>query len=198
MLAAERLWLTAGRDRLVREGHKDAATLYAAVGDEIPDSAAAMFGLADGRLGAAPLAAKERKAPDNKERKGGDDKSGPGGGQGGTQPPAPVREPGEGEAGEGGAGTQNAGPAGPPDDLTRIKGIGPMTARKLQVAGITTFAQLAAAGDAEPPLDAIRQPADWLDWVRQAKELALAAPAPATDAAPAPGLTINKLPKKEG
>lgn len=54
--AKERLYLTAGRDRLVREGHKEAAFLYAAKGDEIPDSAAARFGLKDGRLGKASAA----------------------------------------------------------------------------------------------------------------------------------------------
>lgn len=53
MHAKERLYLTAGRDRLVREGDKAAAFLYAAKGDEIPDSAAARFGLKDGRLGKA-------------------------------------------------------------------------------------------------------------------------------------------------
>lgn len=50
MQAKERLWLTADRARLVPEGHADAATLYAAIGDRIPDSAAARFGLADGGL----------------------------------------------------------------------------------------------------------------------------------------------------
>lgn len=56
MHAKERLYLTAGRDRLVREGDKAAAFLYAAKGDEIPDSAAARFGLKDGRLGKASSA----------------------------------------------------------------------------------------------------------------------------------------------
>lgn len=50
MLARERLYLTADRDRLVRTGDPKAAFLYASPGDEIPDSAAARFGLADGRL----------------------------------------------------------------------------------------------------------------------------------------------------
>lgn len=50
MLARERLYLTADRDRLVRTGDPKAAFLYASPGDEIPDTAAARFGLADGRL----------------------------------------------------------------------------------------------------------------------------------------------------
>lgn len=48
MIAAERMYLTAGRDRIVPEGHPDAAFLYAAPGDEVPDSAAELIGgLAD-------------------------------------------------------------------------------------------------------------------------------------------------------
>lgn len=61
MQATERLWLTAARDRLVPEGHPDAATLYAAVGDEIPASAAERFGLSGGRL--LGRADAPRKAP---------------------------------------------------------------------------------------------------------------------------------------
>lgn len=48
--ARERLYLTAAKDRLVREGDPKAAFLYAAQGDEIPQSAADKFGLVDGRL----------------------------------------------------------------------------------------------------------------------------------------------------
>lgn len=48
--ARERLYLTADRANLVREGDPKAAFLYAAKGDEIPASAADRFGLVDGRL----------------------------------------------------------------------------------------------------------------------------------------------------
>lgn len=48
--ARMRLWFTADRDALVPEGHQDAAFLYAAIGDEIPDDAADRFGLAEGLL----------------------------------------------------------------------------------------------------------------------------------------------------
>lgn len=58
MKALQRLFLTACRTALVAEGDPLGATLYAAPGDEIPDSAAEKFGLVDGRL------------PDEKERKG--------------------------------------------------------------------------------------------------------------------------------
>lgn len=50
MIARMRLCLTAERDALVPDGHQDAAFLYAAIGDEIPDDAAERFGLVDGLL----------------------------------------------------------------------------------------------------------------------------------------------------
>lgn len=46
--AEERLWLTADRDRLVPEGHEDAAFLYCAVGQQIPADDAARYGLVKG------------------------------------------------------------------------------------------------------------------------------------------------------
>jgi enoyl-CoA hydratase/carnithine racemase len=64
MQARERLYLTADRDRIVREGDPKAAFLYAALGDEIPASAAERFGLHDGRLPQARVAkAKEPADP---------------------------------------------------------------------------------------------------------------------------------------
>lgn len=61
------------------------------------------------------------------------------------------------------------------DDLTRISGIGPSYQKKLQDAGIRSFAQLAAASDAE--LERILQPQsfqklDYAGWREQAQELA--------------------------
>lgn len=50
MKARERLYLTSGRDQLVRQGDPLAAFLYAGEGDEIPETAAERFGLVDGRL----------------------------------------------------------------------------------------------------------------------------------------------------
>lgn len=56
--ARERLYLTSDRSRLVRQGDPRASFLYAAEGDEIPDSAAQKFGIVNGRLmGAAKPAA---------------------------------------------------------------------------------------------------------------------------------------------
>ena len=64
----------------------------------------------------------------------------------------------------------------PPDDLTRIKGIGPVNARKLNEHGVATFAQIAAwkkadiaAAEAYLEFDGriARE-----DWVGQAKRLA--------------------------
>lgn len=54
MIARMRLCLTAERDALVPDGHQDAAFLYAAIGDEIPDDAAERFGLVDGLLPGEP------------------------------------------------------------------------------------------------------------------------------------------------
>ena len=50
MIAKERLYLTADKSKVVAEGDKRAAFLYAAVGDEIPENAAKQFGLVDGGL----------------------------------------------------------------------------------------------------------------------------------------------------
>src|SRR3546814_17952936 len=51
MIAQERLYLTRDRKTLVGDGDKRAAELYATPGTEIPESAAKLFGLTDGRLG---------------------------------------------------------------------------------------------------------------------------------------------------
>lgn len=53
MRATTRLYLTADRAALVREHDPRAATLYAAIGDEIPDSAVQRFGLVDGTVDVA-------------------------------------------------------------------------------------------------------------------------------------------------
>lgn len=50
MKATERLYLTGDAKALVREGDPRGASLYAAPGDEIPESAVAMFGLVDGTV----------------------------------------------------------------------------------------------------------------------------------------------------
>jgi len=73
MKAMERLWFTADKERLVGEGDPEAATLYAAVGDEIPESAAERFGIVDGRLDAkaAKKAANKSVDPDQDKAAGG-------------------------------------------------------------------------------------------------------------------------------
>jgi hypothetical protein len=93
MIAKARLFLNADKTKLVRENTEEAAFLYASPGDEIPESAAEMFGLVDGDL---PKAKKEKsadagadkgtktgankgaKAGANKGTKAGADKSGEG------------------------------------------------------------------------------------------------------------------------
>lgn len=63
------------------------------------------------------------------------------------------------------------------DDLTQLTGVGPAFAKKLNEAGVTSFAQVAAWKDADlEALDAeiagIKAKAESGDWVKQAKELA--------------------------
>lgn len=95
MIAKERLFLNASRDALFPENHAKAAFLYAAAGDEIPETAAEMFGLVDGGLPegeaklrkkgaaaaakaeeeAAELAKKEAAALANKDAASGENKA---------------------------------------------------------------------------------------------------------------------------
>jgi len=66
-------------------------------------------------------------------------------------------------------------PKGEPDDLTAIKGIGPVAAEQLKEQGITTFAQIAKLSDADvEKIDgAMPFSAEQIkDWREQAKELA--------------------------
>ncbi|TIW78026.1 MAG: DUF4332 domain-containing protein, partial [Mesorhizobium sp.] len=66
-------------------------------------------------------------------------------------------------------------PKGEPDDLTVIKGIGPVAAKDLAEQGIITFAQLAKLSDKDVAKIDEHMPfsADQIkDWREQAKELA--------------------------
>ncbi|WP_292255922.1 DUF4332 domain-containing protein, partial [Mesorhizobium sp.] len=66
-------------------------------------------------------------------------------------------------------------PKGEPDDLTVIKGIGPVAAKDLAEQGIITFAQLAKLTDKDVTKIDEHMPfsADQIkDWREQAKELA--------------------------
>lgn len=66
-------------------------------------------------------------------------------------------------------------PKGEPDDLTVIKGIGPVAAKDLNEQGITTFKQIAALSDKDIAKidEAMPFSADQIkDWREQAKELA--------------------------
>jgi predicted flap endonuclease-1-like 5' DNA nuclease len=143
MKCTQRLYLTAGSLALVAAGSKDAVTLYAVPGDEIPESAAERFGLVDGHLkGFKPEAGeKEDKSGSDKEQKGGADKSGQG---------APTKP-----------------------ELTKVKGIGEATARALAGAGINTIAELAAVDPANPPkIDGLSAVFNLAAVVNAAKELA--------------------------
>jgi len=112
MEARERLYMTRERDRVVRQGDPAAASLYAAVGDEIPASAAERFGIVEGRLAgkaaaggrtrvlagtsaaAKPRAAKTGKPGGNKARKPANKGGKPGGDKGGEKAPeTPAEDP---------------------------------------------------------------------------------------------------------
>lgn len=162
MKATQRLFWNSDKTRLVPDGHKQAAFLYAAEGDEIPQSMVERFGLVGGGL--ADRVSGARRQGSGKQ------------GSGKQAGPDEYKslKPGE-----------DKGPK--PDDLTAVKGIGPATARTLANAGITTFRALAQAGGGErpPELNAIGSPDEWKAWAERA--LALAGP----DAAAGGGLTIN-------
>lgn len=70
-IAKERMYLTATRERLVEEGHLDAATLYAIVGDQIPASAVKMFGVVDGYLSKAKKQAADKAKPKGEDKSAG-------------------------------------------------------------------------------------------------------------------------------
>lgn len=85
MIAKSRLFLTADSKALVAEGDPKGATLYCAPGDEIPESAAKMFGLVDGDLpkragkgDKGDKGSKEDGGGSDKEKKAGEDKGGAG------------------------------------------------------------------------------------------------------------------------
>ena len=67
IIAQERMWLTADHKHLVADGDPEAATLYAAVGHTIPESAAKEFKVTDGYLSKASKA--EAKAEDKAKAK---------------------------------------------------------------------------------------------------------------------------------
>lgn len=57
------------------------------------------------------------------------------------------------------------------DDLRAIRGIGPATLKKLNDAGITTYAALIEADHTEEPFAGIGDDDDWASWREQAQEL---------------------------
>ncbi len=87
--------------------------------------------------------------------------------------PAAKKAPAKDEAAEAPA-TLFKAPKGKSDDLTEIKGIGPVAAEQLNEQGITTFAQIAKLSDKDvAKIDEVMNfSADQIkDWREQAKEL---------------------------
>jgi len=58
------------------------------------------------------------------------------------------------------------------DDLSRVKGIGPVYRARLEQAGITTFSALGSASSAEVASTAEVHDEKAADWIRQAADLA--------------------------
>jgi predicted flap endonuclease-1-like 5' DNA nuclease len=162
MIAKDRLYLTADKGRLVREGDPDGAFLYCAPGDEFPPSAVERFKLVDGTIGKGN-GGKEAPVKPNKEKQpGGDKEKSPDGDKGGTK-------------GAGGDATPGADDL-TPDDLTRVKYIGAASAAALVAAGISTIAAIAAIDPANPPaVEGMGARVNWGAIVESAVELQKAA-----------------------
>lgn len=73
MKAAERLWVTGDRSRVVPEGDPEAAFLLAAKGQPLRDEDVYRYGIEDGRL---PSRKKQKAAEEDKEIKKEEDKGG--------------------------------------------------------------------------------------------------------------------------
>lgn len=158
MIAKERLYLTADKERLVREGDEAGATLYCAAGDEIPQSAVDRFKLVDGTIGGK-----------GGKPTGGGDK---GAGGGSTKEKQPGQDKEKQPGGDKGAGGGSTGAAATGDDLTRIKYVGTKVAKGFADAGLKTFAQIAAIDPAAPPaVEGTNATTKWGDIVESAKEL---------------------------
>ncbi|MFZ5747895.1 MAG: hypothetical protein ACOY45_09605 [Pseudomonadota bacterium] len=115
MKAMERLYLTADRRALVRQGDPAAATLYAIPGDTIPESTAERFGLVAGRL---PDGAPEEEMP----------QQGAGEPRPAARAPAGNKAPAKAKGGKSGANKQVSAPANKevpaPDDKSAPTGAG--------------------------------------------------------------------------
>lgn len=196
MKAMERLFITADKTRLVAEGDPAGAKLYAAPGDEIPESAVALFGIVDGKAPrpSKDKGGKQRDGGEDKSRKGGSDKDRKDGDNKDNQGSSGTAR--EASSTDGGTATETSDvgvqPGSPhTDDLTMIHGIGAKTAAMLAAAGTDSFAKLAAIDAANPPdIEGLNPRAPWGDWVKAAAELA-------GPVEPAGGLTSTTLPKEE-
>lgn len=152
MQAKERLYLARDGKTLVREGDAKGSTLYAAPGDEIPESAVELFGLVDGTIKSGRSGAKERAPGQDKEKA-----------------PGPNKEKAPGEDKEKAPGEDKG------DDLAQIKGVGAKTAAALTAAGYTSFASVAVIDAANPPaVEGLPAVFKWADVVASAKEQAAA------------------------
>ncbi|MFC6488900.1 50S ribosomal protein L21 [Nitratireductor sp. GCM10026969] len=113
------------------------------------------------KAAAKPAPAKAEEKPAKAEKKAATEK--------------PKAEPETAEAKETAAAPLFSAPGGEADDLTKIKGIGPVAAGQLKEQGLITFAQIAALSDEDVARidEAMPFSADQIkDWREQAKALA--------------------------
>jgi predicted flap endonuclease-1-like 5' DNA nuclease len=150
-IAAERMFLNAAKTKVLPEGHKDCAFLYASKGDEIPAEACERFKIKDG------------KAPAKKPKSTGNDKGGS----------TPANKGGNTPANKGGSKPADKAKADAKDglaSLTALAGIGPATAGALVTAGVADAAALAAVDPENPPtLETTPPNFDWATVVAAAK-----------------------------
>jgi len=155
-IAAQRMFLNAGKTAVLAEGHEDAAFFYAGKGDEIPATACERFGIVDGKVPTKGRAKASGKAQ----------------GEGKEKAP-PANKGGKTPANKGGEKPDNKGGSGgeaKPAALTDIDGIGPATAKALVAAGVADVAALAAVDPASPPqLEKTPPNFDWAAVVAAAK-----------------------------
>ncbi|MBO6795933.1 50S ribosomal protein L21 [Maricaulis sp.] len=89
-----------------------------------------------------------------------------------TEAPKAKAAPKKAEAKKAAAPKKEAAAPAANDDLTQLTGVGPALAKKLNEAGVTSFAQIAAWTDADMEALGVTAKAEKGDWIAAAKALA--------------------------